>query len=751
MNTKGINRSEAEQQLKKQFGIERFYDEQWQAVQRLLLGERVLMIERTGFGKSLCYQFPATQFDGMTIVFSPLIALMRDQVQALARKGIAARYINSEQSEEENEAVIQDAVAGKIKILYIAPERQENEAWLEAVRNPQMRVSMIVIDEAHCISVWGHDFRPAFRRIVDLVQLQRKDIPVLACTATATLRVQNDIEAQVGGSLTTIRGNLMRPNFNLYVLKTQSEDEKMLWLAENINKLPGSGLIYTGTRTDAEIYARWLSYNGVEAVCYHAGLEADRRKQIEQDLMSNRWKCVVSTNALGMGIDKPDIRFLIHTQVPVSPIHYYQEIGRAGRDGKPTEIILFYNEKKDANGIPEDYKLPKAFIDGARPDVSKYQKVIDAARLEPMGLVDLERATNLKRNQIRIIVADLIEQGIVREVVYDRRKIYEYQYNAKPLDTAAFEKIRFAKLKDLDAMIGYIHTKRPRMEYLCGFLDDRDAVGIKNCDNTNLEKLHVPDNQSLVDKLMAFRDCFSPILEVASAPTKTYKETGDRFGFCRSGIDRIEISKNRKLIGHISVRHWKNDLKSMELRDEEKEFLTAFIESKSATLPKLVNGVAASYYGVSEVGNAIHHCKYEQGGDYPDNLLKLTLKAFRKTFGNQKFDLILYVPPTKSGDLVRNFAVKISNVLGIPVSHDLVKKRTTREQKVFQNSLLKRENVSEAFVFLSPEELNGKTVLLIDDIFDSGATIGEIGKLLTEAGAEAVAPLVIAKTVGGDI
>lgn len=230
-----ITRAEAEKQLQQIFGIEHFYDEQWTAIDSILHGNRILMIQRTGFGKSLCYQFPATLFPCVTVVISPLISLMRDQVKNLNAKGIAARYINSEQSPEENTQSINDALNGKIKILYIAPERLENEEWKTASRI--MKFSMVVIDEAHCISVWGHDFRTDYRRINNLVKLLPQHMPILSATATATKRVQKDIEQQIEGNLTTIRGDLRRPNFNLYVLKVHSEDEKMIWLAQNLSRI----------------------------------------------------------------------------------------------------------------------------------------------------------------------------------------------------------------------------------------------------------------------------------------------------------------------------------------------------------------------------------------------------------------------------------------------------------------------------------------------------------------------------------
>jgi ATP-dependent DNA helicase RecQ len=540
-----------------------------------------------------------------------------------------------------------------------------------------MNLKMVVVDEAHCISVWGHDFRPAFRRIINLVQLLPKGLPVLATTATATKRVEQDVANQIGGGITVIRGNLMRNNFKLFVIKVNSEDEKMIWLGKNIEKLPGSGVLYTGTRVDTEIYSKWFEYLSISSTAYNAGLDSESRIAIENGLMANKWKCIISTNALGMGIDKPDIRFIIHTQIPQSPIHYYQEIGRAGRDGKAAYIILFYNPNKDK-------ELPQAFIEGGRPSVKKYEKVIEVVKSGLYRQKELMKLTNLKQNQIRVINSDLMEQGIVREVVYGREKHYEFISDSKPLNTKIFEELREAKTKELDKMLEYVDTTGSRMKFLCDYLGDNSEHTFTNCDNTGEKKVRVIVSDEWREKLQKFRENYFPELEV-----------------------------------------------------EERN-------------SNIINGVAASYYGVSNVGDALHRSKYENGGDFPDFLLQLTLKAFRKKFSQERFDLILYIPPTVSGNLVKNFAEKISCVLKIPVSHNLQKQKETKEQKVFENAYNKKDNVSKAFSCASSEEIFGKNILLIDDIFDSGATIKEIGKLLTAMGAEKIAPLVIAKTVGGD-
>ena len=667
-----MNRQEAELKLKEIFGFDNFFDDQWKTINRVLQKKRVLLIEKTGFGKSLTFQFPATQFDGLTIIFSPLIALMRDQIKSLNEKGIKVGLINSEETQDENSLTIQNAINNKLKILYIAPERQENSAWQEAVS--KMNISFVVVDEAHCISSWGHDFRPAFRRIINLMQILPANIPVLAATATATVDVAEDIKKQIGNDIELIRGDLLRENLKLNVIYVQSEEDKMAWISNYLEKVNGNGIVYTGTRSNAEIFSKWGESEKLNTIYYHAGLDSDSRKLVEKEWMNNKFKAVVSTNALGMGIDKSDIRFIIHTQIPQSPIHYYQEIGRAGRDGERAEIFLLFN--------PKDINLPLSFINNARPSTKKYEKVISVLKEEPLGEKNLMKATNLKQTQVRTIKADLLEQKIIREVMYGKSKKFEYQYNAPELDTTTFEALRQHRLKEFKIMEEYTTTDICKMLYLCNYLGDNNSKNCEVCDSCLHDKNQFLMSENDRKKIKQFQDNFFPILEVETTRTN------------------------------------------------------------------FINGIASSYYSFANVGTIIYKCKYEKGGDYPTILLKQTLRAFGRTFKDQKFDLILFIPPTKSGKLVENFANKIASTLKLPIA-PLIKIKETKEQKTFQNGALKTENIKDAFDINI--DIMDKSILLIDDIFDSGATIKEIGKMLTSKGAKIIAPLVIAKTVGGDI
>ena len=291
----------------------------------------------------------------------------------------------------------------------------------------------------------------------------------------------------------------------------------------------------------------------------------------------------------------------------------------------------------------------------------------------------------------------------------------------------------------------YIYTDMPRMKYLCSFLDSDETVEYSNCDNTNLERIMVSVTPEWMTKLEDFREMYFPCLELSSWTTR---KGGFRLRYIAPGKIQVEKTVKNEM-GEIierPIKEYSNNINLLEYNQEEREI----IEEHLGKASRLVDGYAASYYGVSNVGAAIHRSKYENGGDFPDFLLKKTLSVVGKKFRDIHFDLVLYLPPTKSGDLVKNFATKFARVIGVPISHKLIKIRITQEQKMFQNSYSKQENVSDAFD-IDEDIVKDKCIVLLDDIYDSGATLKEVGKLLTQKGAKCIVPIVIAKTVGGTL
>lgn len=737
-----MTRFEAENKLKEQFGLNSFFDEQWDAISKVMNGERILMIQKTGFGKSLCYQFPATQFEGLTIIFSPLIALMRDQIKNLLSRGIEAAAINSEEPPEVNEETLRRAVRGELSMLYIAPERLGNTKWLETITEMKSNVSMIVVDEAHCISVWGHDFRPDYRRIINLVRSLPNNVPILATTATATKRTEKEILRQIGDRMTVIRGDLMRENFELYVSKVKSEDEKLKWLAQHIPQMGGTGIIYTGTRVNTKIYSKWLEHLGISSIDYNAGLNADQRVEIERGLMENRWKVIVSTNALGMGMDKPDIRFIIHTQIPQSTIHYYQEIGRAGRDGEKTKVVLLYNNNIDESGIEEDLKLPLSFIENARPKISEYNKVIHAIKESPLRESDIMRETNLRQQQVRVIKADLLDQRIARETKDNRTTYLEYRFGAPEVNEEPFRILREHKKGELDSIKDYIYNSGSRMKLLCSYLGDEHIEKVENCDNTNLSSLNYSLSNNIEDQLNTFWDNFFPVLTMAP---KTSMNSGE-YILLSPFWKQFELRIKQSSVG---TANDPNKFISL-IHEEQRDKFEKYVVAKHLSKPKITDVITSSYYSYPKVGLAIRKSKYQHGGDFPDFLIERMHRAYNKHLEGLDIDIILFVPPTESGLLVENLAKKLGATLGLPVLNIIQKIKNTKPQKMFENRYLKLDNVKEAFGLIQPELISNKKALLIDDVIDSGATIKEVAKLLHNHGASLIAPIVIAKTVGGD-
>jgi ATP-dependent DNA helicase RecQ len=476
--------------LQKQFAMAEFRPGQKEAIEALLSTGRVLCIQPTGYGKSLIYQLSSLLVDGLTLVISPLLALMRDQVAQLnSRFGIPAASINSDQTDEENAAAIRAASNGNLRILFIAPEKLDNiEIFSFLSRLP---IGLVVVDEAHCISTWGHDFRPAYRQIIEAVrQFERKNnnLHVLGLTATANGRVEKDIAAQLRGSsnraLVVQRMPMDRPNISLAVQQVSGMAEKLAFLADRLPQLNGSGIIYCATRENTEITAEFLSQQGLDVVAYHAGYDADRKRALQKAFMNGDHKAIAATNALGMGIDKADIRFIIHVDVPGSITAYYQEVGRAGRDGLPAQGILLFDM--------QDRRIQEHFIRSAQPTAEDFETVLNVINMDAAGSLpsrnQIRARSGLHPTMVTVILAELQEQSFVEKQLINRRQVYVRTAKQGAPELARYERQHAVRSQELEKMLLYGKGETGcLMQTLRQVLGDENAEACGHCSDCRPE------------------------------------------------------------------------------------------------------------------------------------------------------------------------------------------------------------------------------------------------------------------------
>ncbi|HBL10023.1 MAG TPA: ATP-dependent DNA helicase RecG [Cyanobacteria bacterium UBA11162] len=670
-----------------------FRDGQWEAIETLIENRsRLLVIQRTGWGKSIVY-FLATRLlrnrgNGPTLLISPLLALMRNQIAAAELINVKAATINSSNTEEW-EPVQTKLLAGEVDILLISPERLANEEFRQTILLPiSQKIGLFVVDEAHCISDWGHDFRPDYRRIVRILQALPSNIPALATTATANNRVVNDIIAQLGSNLHVFRGTLTRKSLQLQNIHLQRIAARMAWLAQHLPNLPGSGIIYTLTVRDADRVADWLKTQGIAAKAYHAELTNEERLILEDQLLNNEIKALVATTALGMGFDKPDLGFVIHYQRPGSVVHYYQQVGRAGRAVEQAYGILLSGD--------EDDEITNYFIKTAFPTEAHTQQVLNTLNQAENGLSvpQLEKELNLSRGQIEKVLKLLsLELRAPVTKLGTKWNATAAAVNYQP-NTEKIEQLTQIRLAEQAQMREYMESQQCLMSFLAEALDDSNPTPCGKC-AVCLSKPLIPETYSmeLVNQAIQYLRRSDQIIE----PRKQWASQALlSYGFYGNIRDNLKAEAGRAL----------------------------------------------SLWGDAGWGELVKKGKY-QDDRFDDALVQGAFEMIQRWHPQPFPTWVTCVPSLNRPELVPNFAGRLANKLGLPFVPVVRKIRPNKQQKEMSNSYQQAHNLDGVFEVDAWEGMKD-AVFLVDDMVDSRWTFTAIAALLKRAGSGAVFPLALA-------
>jgi ATP-dependent DNA helicase RecQ len=553
-------RESAEKLLRNLAGPEaRLREDQWTAIEALVRHRRrALVVQRTGWGKSAVYFIAAKLLRaagrGPTVIVSPLLALMRNQVAAAHRAGVVAATINSGNMTEWDDIHAQVA-AGTVDVLLVSPERLNNPDFRDSVL-PKLAADagLVVIDEAHCVSDWGHDFRPDYRRIRTLIADLGDDVPVLATTATANDRVVTDVATQIGTGTLVLRGPLDRESLHLSVVGIEDAVQRTAWLSRCLHELPGSGIIYTLTVAAAHDLADVLGSHGHRVGAYTGQTDPAEREALEQALLDNEVKALVATSALGMGFDKPDLGFVVHVGAPSSPIAYYQQVGRAGRGTARAEVILLPG--------PEDRRIWSYFASVAFPREHLVRSVLDALDTErPLSTAALEPLVELNRSRLEMVLKVLDVDGAVRRM----RGGWLATGQPWAYDTERYERLSAAREAEQQAMIDYQSTAECRMTFLRSQLDDPalegatpDTIACGRCDNCTGVRL---DTTVDTQELAATRTRLDrPGIDLS--PRKQWPTGMAKLGIPLSG-KIIEGAETGRVLGRLSDLGWGRRLRPL--------------------------------------------------------------------------------------------------------------------------------------------------------------------------------------------
>ena len=652
--------------------------------------KRQLVVQKTGWGKSFVY-FIAVKLlreagMGPALLISPLLSLMRNQIDAARRMGLRAETINSDNTDEWA-AVETSVVRNQTDLVLISPERLANQRFQDRVLAPiASRVSLLVIDEAHCISDWGHDFRPHYRLIERIVRNLPPNLRLLATTATANRRVMDDLRKVLGPDLAVSRGDLARPSLALQTIPLAGQAERLAWLADQIPRLPGAGIVYTLTVRDAVQVAAWLKSRGI-AVEPYSGQSGDDRPRLEQALLDNQLKALVATMALGMGFDKPDLAFVIHYQAPGSVVAYYQQVGRAGRALDTAYGVLL-------SGAEED-DINRFFIESAFPSVREVEDVLDALERHPHGLSlpALLGEVNLSKGRIDKTLQLLSLESPPPLVKVGTR----WQLTAAQLGPGFWERAqRLTELRrdEHSQMQAYVSLASGHMDYLIRALDG-DAT---QSTAQPLAPLPTDAPADLVQEAIRF-------LRRTSIPIQPRRQ------WPKGGMPAYGAQ------GRIPIGEQASE------------------------------GRALCVWRDAGWGRLVRDGKY-QDGHFADDLVTACADLVRNWRPDPAPTWIACVPSLRHPELVPDLARRLAVALGLPFHGVLTKTDERPEQKAMANSAQQARNLDGALAIPDglPGSLHGHPVLLIDDMVDSRWTLTIAAWLLRRHGSGPVWPLALAQT-----
>lgn len=666
-----------------------FRDGQEAAIRHIVEGRgRLLVVQKTGWGKSFVY-FIATKLlreagNGPALLISPLLALMRNQIAAAERMGVRAATINSDNQDDWSE-VEAKLTRNEVDILLISPERLANERFrTQVLAGIAAQIALLVIDEAHCISDWGHDFRPHYRLLERIVKTLPPNLRLLATTATANNRVMEDLAAVLGPKLDVSRGDLNRTSLSLQTIRLPSQAERLAWLAQQLSTLQGHGIIYTLTVRDANQVADWLKTRAFNVEAY-TGETGDRREALEQALLNNQVKALVATTALGMGYDKPDLAFVIHYQTPGSVVAYYQQVGRAGRALDSAYGVLLSGE--------EESEITDWFIRSAFPTRQEVADVLEALEKAPNGLSvpDLLGRVNLSKGRVDKTIA-LLSLEAPAPIAKQGTK---WQLTAAKLSESFW-----ARAERLTALRRDEH--RQMQEYVSLRFGDHMSFLIRALDGDPSEvgKPALPPLPTTVDEGLV-RDAIA-FLRRTSLPIEPRKKWPD------GGMPQYGVK--------------------------------GFIAPGQQAQP----GKALCVWGDAGWGGLVRQGKYHDG-KFADDLVAACVKMVREWNPQPKPTWVTCVPSLRHPDLVPNFARRLAAALGLPFHMVIAKTDNRPEQKTMANSTQQARNIDGSLAIDGQPVPHGP-VLLVDDMVDSRWTLTVAAWLLRKSGSGDVWPMALSQT-----